>query len=107
MSGEESGVSGAQPGVSGARPGVSGGWAIFGGTFDPVHLGHLAIAEQAIDELGLAGVLWVPTGMPPHRADRVVSVARSDFDRPRIARSMAWACPAKTFEIRARPSDVS
>jgi nicotinate-nucleotide adenylyltransferase len=58
---------------SGSRP--RAGWAIFGGTFDPVHLGHLAIAEGAIDELGLGGVLWVPAGMPPHKADQAVTPA--------------------------------
>jgi nicotinate-nucleotide adenylyltransferase len=41
-----------------------------------VHLGHLAIAEQAIGELGLDGVLWVPAGIPPHKADKPVSEAR-------------------------------
>jgi nicotinate-nucleotide adenylyltransferase len=52
------------------------GWAIFGGTFDPVHLGHLAIAEQAVHELRLDGVLWVPAGMPPHKTSQVVTPAR-------------------------------
>ena len=37
---------------------------IFGGTFDPVHLGHLRLAEEAIDILGLAGVRWIPAGLP-------------------------------------------
>src|SRR5262245_2354015 len=55
--------------------GVSSGWAIFGGTFDPVHLGHLAIAEQAIDELGLDGVLWLPAGTQPDKAGRPVTDA--------------------------------
>lgn len=40
---------------------------IFGGTFDPVHQGHLIIAEQVMEALGLARVLFVPTGIPPHK----------------------------------------
>ncbi|MEO8408987.1 MAG: nicotinate-nucleotide adenylyltransferase [Propionivibrio sp.] len=37
---------------------------IFGGTFDPVHFGHLRLAEEAIAALGLAGVRWIPAGQP-------------------------------------------
>ena len=41
--------------------------AIFGGTFDPVHQGHMIIAEQVTDELGLDRVVFVPGGIPPHK----------------------------------------
>jgi len=40
---------------------------VLGGTFDPVHNGHLAIGRAALEVLGLARVLWVPTGHPPYR----------------------------------------
>lgn len=40
---------------------------LFGGTFDPVHFGHLRLAEESISHLGLAGVRWIPAGQPPHR----------------------------------------
>ncbi|MBD2185603.1 nicotinate (nicotinamide) nucleotide adenylyltransferase [Aerosakkonema funiforme] len=41
--------------------------AIFGGTFDPVHWGHLLIAETALSELALDLVIWVPARCPPHK----------------------------------------
>lgn len=47
---------------------------VFGGTFDPVHLGHLRAAEVAREALGLGRVLFVPTGRPPHRAGAEASV---------------------------------
>ncbi|MBI3745277.1 MAG: nicotinate (nicotinamide) nucleotide adenylyltransferase [Chloroflexi bacterium] len=73
-----------------------------GGTFDPIHLGHLAIAEEAREALGLERIVFVPAGLPPHKPegaaasveDRVAMVelaiagnpafelGRIDVDRP-------------------------
>ncbi len=49
------------------------GVGILGGTFDPVHWGHLAIAEAAREALGLARVVFVPASRPPHKLDRAVT----------------------------------
>ena len=43
---------------------------VLGGTFDPVHLGHLILAEEARDQLGLSVVYFVPAGDPPHKQGR-------------------------------------
>ncbi|MCB1021046.1 MAG: nicotinate-nucleotide adenylyltransferase [Acidobacteria bacterium] len=43
--------------------------ALFGGTFDPIHGGHLAIARAAADAEGLDRVVFIPAGKPPHKAD--------------------------------------
>ncbi|HEX5414537.1 MAG TPA: nicotinate-nucleotide adenylyltransferase [Chloroflexota bacterium] len=48
---------------------------VLGGTFDPIHLAHLAIAEECRDQLGLAEVLFVPAGDPPHKQSREVAPA--------------------------------
>lgn len=41
---------------------------ILGGTFNPPHIGHLICAQEAFVRLGLDTVVWVPAGVPPHRA---------------------------------------
>lgn len=46
---------------------MQGRWGIFGGLFDPVHLGHIHLASKLINEAGLDGVLWVPSARPPHK----------------------------------------
>lgn len=46
---------------------------VLGGTFDPIHIAHLAIAEEAREALGLEKVLFIPAAMPPHKVDRPVS----------------------------------
>ena len=46
---------------------------ILGGTFDPVHHAHLAIARRALDALGASRILWMPTGAPRYRTPPVAS----------------------------------
>ncbi len=46
---------------------------VFGGTFDPIHIGHLVSAEEAWVELKLERVVFLPAGLPPHKLDHVMS----------------------------------
>ena len=61
--------------VAGPAPVVTGSLGILGGTFDPVHHGHLAIAEEAREVLGLERVVFIPAAIPPHKQDRVITPA--------------------------------
>ena len=60
---------------------------ILGGTFDPIHLGHIAAARAAMDCEQLDRVLFVPTGVPPHRpptvagAEQRIEMCRLAIDR--------------------------
>ena len=58
---------------------------ILGGTFDPVHIGHLALAEQAREQLALERVLWVPSGDPWRKADRAVTATEHRAAMVRLA----------------------
>lgn len=41
---------------------------ILGGTFDPIHCGHLRLAQEALEQCGLSSVHFIPAGLPPHRS---------------------------------------
>lgn len=56
-----------------ARAGTLVRLGIMGGTFDPPHLGHLACAEEALEAANLDAVLFVPTGRPAFKQDRLVT----------------------------------
>lgn len=56
-----------------ARPGRRLG--LFGGTFDPPHTGHLIVATEAAEHLGLDRLLFVPAATPPHKTDRELTPA--------------------------------
>jgi nicotinate-nucleotide adenylyltransferase len=70
---------------------------VLGGTFDPIHLGHLAVARQAADSLGLDRVLLVPSRTPPHRP---VDASASVFDR------FAMVALAASTDSRLAASDL-
>ncbi len=46
---------------------------ILGGTFDPIHFGHLRLAQEALEQCGLAAVRFIPAGTPPHRGAPLAS----------------------------------
>jgi nicotinate-nucleotide adenylyltransferase len=69
---------------------------VYGGTFNPIHVGHLRAAEETAEALGLERVLFVPSALPPHKAEdggdaiapgelRLAWVRLAIADNPRFA----------------------
>jgi nicotinate-nucleotide adenylyltransferase len=58
---------------------------VLGGTFDPIHLGHIAAGVAAQQALSLDSLLLIPSRIPPHRADPVTASAEDRFAMARLA----------------------
>jgi nicotinate-nucleotide adenylyltransferase len=63
----------------------AGALGVYGGTFNPIHLGHLRAAEQVVEQLGLERLLFVPSGTPPHKPGERMAPARRRLDWVRRA----------------------
>lgn len=53
---------------------------VFGGSFDPVHIGHLIIAQDALEQLELDRVIFVPAAISPHKQDQQPTEGRHRFE---------------------------
>lgn len=72
-------------------------YAVFGGTFDPIHTGHIAVANAAAERFALDEVLLIPAGNPPHKEGRT---------RTPFAHRLAMAQLACAPHARLRVSDM-
>ena len=67
---------------------------ILGGTFDPIHIGHLMLAEAVRNEYDLEQVLFIPAAQPPHKLERKISSAEDRFMMTVLA-----TCSNPAFEV--------
>ena len=58
---------------------------VLGGSFNPVHNGHLAIARQTRDLLGLDQILFIPAGVPPHKSTETLAPSKDRYEMVRLA----------------------
>ena len=80
---------------------------IFGGTFDPIHVGHLIVAQQAAEKLGLEQVVFVPAGQPPHKGGEKLSPARDRYQMVRLAVRGNRLFSVSDIEIKSKRSSYT
>lgn len=72
---------------------------VLGGTFDPIHLGHVAAADAAQHALTLDSILLVPSRIPPHRADAVTAGVEDRFAMVKLAAAERSGWSASRIEL--------
>ncbi|HWB59610.1 MAG TPA: nicotinate-nucleotide adenylyltransferase [Chthoniobacteraceae bacterium] len=78
---------------------------IYGGTFDPVHNGHLILARDAVEKLGLDEIVFIPNAVPPHRAGEKRTPEALRFEM--VAAAVAGETRFKADDVEIRRGGVS
>ncbi len=86
--------------VGGLAGAATARWGVLGGTFDPPHRMHLAMARAAMDQLRLTRVLFIPAGDPWRKADARVSPAADRLAMTRLAVAAAPGFACSDMELR-------
>lgn len=73
---------------------------LLGGTFNPIHNGHVAIAHQAREALALDRVVLIPTGDPPHKPHENLAAAKDRFEMVRLAIASDPSLSISDVEVR-------
>jgi nicotinate-nucleotide adenylyltransferase len=73
---------------------------LLGGSFNPVHNGHLAIARQTRESLGLDRILFIPTSLPPHKPSSSLAPAPDRYEMVRLAIASDPSLAISDVEIR-------
>lgn len=73
---------------------------IYGGTFDPPHIGHLILAAEAQAQLSLARLLWMPVPEPPHKTARPITPLHHRLEMLRRALADAPGFELSTIELQ-------
>jgi nicotinate-nucleotide adenylyltransferase len=80
---------------------------LLGGSFNPIHSGHLSIARHAREAVGLDQVLFMPTGDPPHKRDQTLAPAKDRYEMVRLAIADDPGFAISDMEVRRKGKSYS
>jgi nicotinate-nucleotide adenylyltransferase len=76
--------------------------AVFGGSFNPIHLGHLLMADEMLERLALDRVVFVPAAAPPHKPATLLAPAEHRYEMVRLAVAGHPGFEVSDIELRRR-----
>ncbi len=72
---------------------------LFGGTFDPVHMGHIALAKHVLAQFALDEIIFIPAGNPPHKSAKNVTDKAHRFNMVKLATEGEPSFSVSDFEL--------
>ena len=73
---------------------------VFGGSFDPVHMGHLTIAQDAVEQLELDRLIFVPAAVPPHKQEKTLADGQQRFEMLQLATESNLSFEVSDMELQ-------
>ena len=73
---------------------------LLGGTFNPIHIGHLTMAQVAMERMELDKIIFIPSNVPPHKKVRNLALAKHRYAMVRLAIQGNPGFAASNFEIK-------
>ena len=79
---------------------MTAGLALFGGSFNPIHVGHLIVGRAILEHVGLARLVFIPSANPPHKRGLELADAADRLEMVRLAIAGEPGFEVSDVEIR-------
>lgn len=76
-----------------------GRFGLFGGTFDPIHLGHTALAKRVLEDFSLDKIIFIPAGTPPHKQKQQITEAHHRYRMAELATAAESGFCVSDYEV--------
>ncbi len=80
---------------------------LFGGTFDPIHMGHIALAKRVLEQFGLDKIIFIPAGNPPHKSAKKVTDKQHRYKMVQLATEDEPSFFVSDFELLSSTPNYS
>lgn len=80
---------------------------LFGGTFDPIHMGHIALAKRVLEQFKLDNIIFIPAGNPPHKSAKAITDKQHRYNMVKLATESEPSFLVSDFELLSSKPNYS